>query len=52
MTHRGRGDGVGLAGATERRLLLDPALATLTPRQRAVIVLRYYDDLTERDTAE
>ena len=24
----------------------------LTPRQRAAIVLRFYDDLTERDTAE
>ncbi|GAA1479310.1 SigE family RNA polymerase sigma factor [Nocardioides aestuarii] len=32
--------------------LLDRALATLSPRQRAVVVLRYYDDLTERDTAD
>ncbi len=24
----------------------------LTPRQRAVIVLRFYEDLSERDTAE
>lgn len=38
--------------ASERRLLLDEALATLTPRQRAVVVLRYYDDLTERAAAE
>lgn len=37
---------------TERRLLLDQALQTLTPRQRAVIVLRYYDDLTEKAAAE
>ncbi|WP_340537129.1 SigE family RNA polymerase sigma factor [Nocardioides sp. GXZ039] len=37
---------------TDRRLLLDHALASLTPRQRAVVVLRYYADLTERDTAE
>ncbi|RHW27138.1 SigE family RNA polymerase sigma factor [Nocardioides immobilis] len=36
----------------DRRILLDRALATLTPRQRAVIVLRFYDDLTERDAAE
>lgn len=36
----------------DRRLMLDGALATLTPRQRAVIVLRYYDDLTERAAAE
>ena len=27
------------------------ALATLPPRQRAVIVLRYYEDLSEADTA-
>jgi RNA polymerase sigma-70 factor (sigma-E family) len=27
------------------------ALATLPPRQRAVLVLRYYDDLTEEETA-
>lgn len=40
------------AAATERRLLLDEALAGLTPRQRAVVVLRYYDDLTERATAD
>jgi len=38
--------------ASERRMLLDQALATLTPRQRAVVVLRYYDDLPERETAE
>ncbi|MFN8079458.1 MAG: SigE family RNA polymerase sigma factor [Kineosporiaceae bacterium] len=28
------------------------ALAVLAPRQRAVIVLRYYEDLTERETAQ
>jgi RNA polymerase sigma-70 factor (sigma-E family) len=28
------------------------ALGTLTPRQRAAIVLRYYEDLTEAQTAE
>ena len=27
------------------------ALSTLPPRQRAVLVLRYYEDLTEADTA-
>ena len=36
----------------DRRIVLDRALAVLTPRQRAVIVLRYYDDLTERSAAE
>jgi RNA polymerase sigma-70 factor (sigma-E family) len=35
----------------DRRLMITDALAQLTPRQRAVVVLRYYDDLTERDTA-
>jgi RNA polymerase sigma-70 factor (sigma-E family) len=33
-------------------LALQAALATLAPRQRAVVVLRYYEDLTERETAE
>ena len=33
-----------------RRTLLD-ALAALPPRQRAAIVLRYYEDLTEAQTA-
>lgn len=28
------------------------ALAQLAPRQRAVVVLRYYEDLTERETAQ
>jgi RNA polymerase sigma-70 factor (sigma-E family) len=34
-----------------RHVVLD-ALASLPRRQRAVVVLRYYDDLTERETAE
>jgi RNA polymerase sigma-70 factor (sigma-E family) len=38
--------------AADRRMVLDRALAALTPRQRATVVLRYYDDLSERDTAE
>jgi len=38
--------------ATDRRLMLQLALAGLTLRQRAVVVLRYYDDLTERETAK
>jgi RNA polymerase sigma-70 factor (sigma-E family) len=36
----------------ERRLLVRRALGALTPRQRAVVVLRYFEDLTERDTAQ
>lgn len=35
----------------ELRQSLLSALAKLTPRQRAVLVLRYFDDLTEADTA-
>ncbi|HJQ06607.1 MAG TPA: SigE family RNA polymerase sigma factor [Nocardioides sp.] len=33
------------------RLSLDAALRLLTPRQRTVLVLRYYEDLTEVETA-
>jgi len=36
----------------DRRMALDHALAQLTPRQRATVVLRFYDDLGERATAE
>ena len=40
-----------LVGLEARDELLD-ALARLTPRQRAVLVLRYFNDLTEAQTAE
>ena len=36
----------------DRRLLMREALGRLTAKQRAVLVLRYYDDLTETQTAE
>lgn len=36
----------------EEREGLRAALLQLAPRQRAVVVLRYYEDLTERDVAE
>ncbi|MEU4552764.1 SigE family RNA polymerase sigma factor [Micromonospora violae] len=38
--------------ATVLRLSLMDALRGLTPRQRAVIVLRFYEDLTEAQAAE
>ncbi|WP_341231368.1 SigE family RNA polymerase sigma factor [Nocardioides salarius] len=42
------------AGGPEREdvWVLRDALATLTPKQRAVVVLRYLDDLSEQQTAE
>ena len=35
----------------ESRLMLGAALARLTERQRAVLVMRYFDDLSEAETA-
>lgn len=42
----------GPGGEVEQRLVVGDALAALTRAQRAVLVLRYFDDLTERETAE
>ena len=39
------------SGGTVDRLTLADALARLTPRQRAVLVLRFYDDRTEVEAA-
>jgi RNA polymerase sigma-70 factor (sigma-E family) len=39
------------AGSVDR-LVLRQALMHLTPRQRAVVVLRFYEDLTEAQAAE
>lgn len=38
-------------GPAADRVALQQALGRLAPRQRAVVVLRYYDDLTEAETA-
>lgn len=37
---------------SEERLTLWPHVADLPPRQRAVVVLRYYEDLTEQQIAD
>jgi DNA-directed RNA polymerase specialized sigma24 family protein len=42
----------GVAPQADDPVELRDALARLAPRQRAVLVLRYYEDLTERQTAE
>lgn len=49
----GPGDGAegGSAATVEQRSLLMAALAELTPRQRAVVVLRYWEDLSEKEVA-
>jgi RNA polymerase sigma-70 factor (sigma-E family) len=44
--------GPDTADAVVRRSTLNAALAQLPPRQRAVIVLRFFDDLTEAQTAD
>ncbi len=41
-----------LGDDVETRARLWPIVLTLPPRQRAVVVLRYYEDLTEPQTAE
>ena len=43
--------GADEAGTSTDRLTLRDALARLTPRQRAVLVLRFYEDLTESQAA-
>jgi len=41
-----------LAGDLASALVVRQALRRLPPRQRAVLVLRYFEDLTEAQTAE
>lgn len=42
---------VGSDDTAVDRVVLADALARLTPKQRSVLVLRYYEDLTERQAA-
>ncbi|MGA8210166.1 MAG: SigE family RNA polymerase sigma factor [Nocardioidaceae bacterium] len=42
----------GPAVGPEDRMVLWPQVVSLPPRQRAVIVLRYYEQLSERETAD
>jgi RNA polymerase sigma-70 factor (sigma-E family) len=44
--------GPDIADAVVRRATLLTALAQLPPRQRAVVVLRFFDDLSEAQTAD
>jgi RNA polymerase sigma-70 factor (sigma-E family) len=46
-----RPDGGDPFGDSDRRLLLRAALGRLTAKQRAVLVLRFYEDRTEAETA-
>ncbi|WP_144122803.1 SigE family RNA polymerase sigma factor [Catellatospora sichuanensis] len=48
----GREQGPDQAESVVRRLAVLHALATLAPRQRAAVVLRYFEDLTEPQIAE
>ncbi|KGN36945.1 SigE family RNA polymerase sigma factor [Knoellia subterranea] len=45
-------DGTDVAGVVDTRLTLAAALRRLTPRQRAVLVARFYEDRTEVQTAQ
>jgi RNA polymerase sigma-70 factor (sigma-E family) len=44
-------DPAGTPADADLRLTLDQALARLTAKQRTVLVLRFYEDLTEVETA-
>ncbi|MBV1855027.1 SigE family RNA polymerase sigma factor [Catellatospora tritici] len=46
-----RAAGTDIAASTVRRVLLEQALAKLSRKQRAVIVLRFFEDLSEADVA-
>ncbi len=43
--------GEGHAEIVDLRLVMRAALARLTPRQRTMLVLRYFEDLSETEIA-
>jgi RNA polymerase sigma-70 factor (sigma-E family) len=47
-----RGGALDESGAVDERTRLEAALASLPERQRAAVVLRYYQDLSEGQVAE
>ncbi|MFE6746143.1 SigE family RNA polymerase sigma factor [Kitasatospora purpeofusca] len=51
LPERAHGAGAGHRDVEERSVLLQ-ALAELPPRQRAVVVLRYWEDMSEQQVAE
>ncbi|MFF3754722.1 SigE family RNA polymerase sigma factor [Streptomyces sp. NPDC002018] len=51
LPERVHGRHAGHAEHVEERAALAQALAALTARQRAVVVLRYWEDLSEQETA-
>jgi RNA polymerase sigma-70 factor (sigma-E family) len=44
-------EGLDMTNEVEVRLIVRAAMQSLTPSQRAVLVLRYFEDLTELETA-
>jgi RNA polymerase sigma-70 factor (sigma-E family) len=51
LDHSSEHDAAGVETDPTVRLTLDRALARLTVKQRTVLVLRFYEDLTETQTA-
>ncbi|MEU1725813.1 sigma-70 family RNA polymerase sigma factor [Nonomuraea sp. NPDC005692] len=49
---RPRGHGDGHADAADLRLTMRAALSRLTPRQRTMLVLRYFEDKSETEIAD